>query len=199
MRAYRYPSQRHRRKHGPQGYASPTQFGDWLRDEFVIRCVYCLEREQWVNRTGHFHGDHFLPVALRPDLKLAYDNLVYACHACNARKRAQVIPDPLQVFLRKAVTVRPDGMITTKTREARSLVEILQLNSREYRTHRRLMIRILRLAARCDPSLFAELMGFPDDVPDLASLAPPGGNTKPAGVEESHYALRRQRKLPDTY
>ena len=199
MRAYRYPSQRHRRKHGPQGYSSPTQFGEWLRDEFVFRCVYCLEREQWVNRTGHFHGEHFLPVALRPDLKLVYDNLVYACHACNARKRAQVIPDPLQVFLRSTVTVRPDGMIVARTREARSLVEILQLNSREYRKHRRLMIRILRLAARCDPSLCAELMGFPEELPNLASLAPPDGNTRPAGVDKSYHAMRSQGKLPETY
>ena len=95
--------------------------------------------------------------------------------------------------------VRPDGVIVTRTREAKVLVEILQLNSREYRTHRRLMIRILRLAARCDPSLYAELMAFPEDLPDLAALQPPGGNTRQAGVNKSYHALRQHGKLPTTY
>jgi hypothetical protein len=57
----RYPSQPHRRKHGPRGYGNAIEFRGWLRDEFSFSCVYCLEREQWVNRIGHFHGDHFRP------------------------------------------------------------------------------------------------------------------------------------------
>ena len=95
MTAYRYPGRRHRRKHGPRDYANPEQFRPWLRDEFQFRCVYCLEREQWVNRIGHFDLDHFLPVSLHPLQSLEYDDLLYACHACNARKRSLATPDPL--------------------------------------------------------------------------------------------------------
>ena len=46
MPAYRYPNQTHRRKHGPQGYRAAAEYREWLRDEFLFRCVYCLERER---------------------------------------------------------------------------------------------------------------------------------------------------------
>ena len=58
--SYRYPSRPHLRKHGPRGYRTAVDFRPWLRDEFLFRCVYCLERE--------------------------YDNLLYVCQACNLRK-----------------------------------------------------------------------------------------------------------------
>jgi len=90
MDAFRYPSRSHRRKHGPRGYQNTVEYRPWLRDEFTFRCVFCLEREQWVNRIGHFHGEHFLPVVERPDLALEYDNLLYVCQACNFRKGRQV-------------------------------------------------------------------------------------------------------------
>jgi len=77
----RYPSRPHRRKHGPRGYRSAIEFRPWLRDEFTFCCVYCLEREQWVNRIGHFHGDHFRPVVDNPGLALEYDNLICSTFA----------------------------------------------------------------------------------------------------------------------
>jgi hypothetical protein len=42
-------------------------------------------------------------------------------------------------------------------------------------------------------------MGYPVDLPDLSSLRPPAGNSRPEGVVQS-YATRRERgKLPDIY
>src|SRR5205814_9068910 len=38
------------------------------RDEFTFRCVYCLLREQWGLVRGTFAIDHFLPVAIHPEL-----------------------------------------------------------------------------------------------------------------------------------
>ena len=197
--AFEYPAHSHRRRHGPQGYASAIQYRDWLRDEFDFRCVYCLEREQWVHRTGHFHTEHFQPVAQRPDLTVEYDNLVYACHVCNALKRDQIVPDPLRVLLNDAVSVQANGTLTADTKEAAKLLEMLQLNSPESRRRRRLILRVIRLAKEHDPALLQELLGFPDNLPDLSRLHPPGGNRRPTGVTRSHFAKTSRGTLPTTY
>jgi hypothetical protein len=199
MPAYRYPPRPHRRKHGPQGYRNVAEFRPWLRDEFAFRCVYCLEREQWVNTIGHFHGEHFLPVAARPDLELVYDNLLYACHACNSLKGRLQVPDPSQGLRSTTVTVARDGSIRGRTQEAKRVIDLLQLNDPSYLRRRRLILRIVELAAKHDRMLYRELMGFPDDLPDLSRLHPPAGNSRPAGVAKSYHALRQRDKLPATY
>ena len=50
-----------------------------------------------------------------------------------------------------------------------------------------------------DSDLYRRLMGFPDDLPDLARLRPPGGNTRPEGVQSSHFARKKTGVLPQTY
>ena len=57
------------------------------------------------------------------------------------------------------------------------------------------MPRLLDLKARYpdDPdidALFRDAFGYPDDLPDLAALRPPGGNARPGGVAASAFALR---------
>ncbi len=42
-------------------------------------------------------------------------------------------------------------------------------------------------------------LGFPDDLPNLASLRPPGGNTRPEGIAASSFECRRRGELPDVY
>jgi hypothetical protein len=42
-------------------------------------------------------------------------------------------------------------------------------------------------------------MGFPEDLPDLESLRPPGGNTRLKGVAESYAAKQKEGMLPETY
>lgn len=199
MPAYRYPHRIHRRKHGPQGYRTPVDYREWLRDEFLFRCVYCLEREQWGNRLGYFHVEHFAPAAQHPDQRLSYDNLLYSCGACNLTKGPRVVPDPLKVFTRDTVVVRQNGSILGRTRAAKRLIELLRLDSECYRQRRRMILRILDSAAQADPELHRELLGFPDDLPDLAALKPPGGNTRPDGVKKSCHAQRERKKLPATY
>jgi hypothetical protein len=199
LNAFQYPAHPHRRRHGPQGYASAVQFREWLRDEFAFRCVYCLEREQWVHRTGHFHAEHFQPVALRPDLDLEYDNLVYACHVCNAIKQDRAVPNPLRVLLDGEVNVQPNGTLIARTKEAAKLIDLLHLNSFESRRRRRMVMRVIRLAADHDAALLQDMLGFPDDLPDLSRLHPPQGNRRPTGVKRSHFARRTRQKLPAVY
>jgi hypothetical protein len=41
-------------------------------------------------------------------------------------------------------------------------------------------------------------MAYPDDLPDLRRLRPPGGNSKPEGVNQSAFALRERGALAAT-
>ena len=199
MTSYRYPSRPHRRKHGPRGYRNAVDFRPWLRDEFTFRCVYCLEREQWVNCIGHFHGDHFRSVADHPELELEYDNLLYVCQACNLRKGKQSVANPLDALLSSDVTVSRNGSIQGHTKEAKELIDLLRLDSASYRKRRRMMLEIIAIAAKYNRTLYRELMGFPDDLPDLARLQPPEGNSRPNGVKNSCSAQRERKKLPAIY
>ena len=60
MGPFEYPTEPHRRRHGPRGYAAAESFRPWLRDEFSFRCVYCLRRETWTIRKGEFVIEHFV-------------------------------------------------------------------------------------------------------------------------------------------
>src|ERR1700730_19398778 len=110
MSAFLYPSLPHVRRHSPRGYARVSAYRPWLRDEFAFRCVYFLYREQWGRLKAGFSLDHFLPVSLFPDKEHTYDNLLYACAACNLAKGAALLPDPVKVLLDGAVRVHDDGV-----------------------------------------------------------------------------------------
>ncbi len=199
MTAFRYPFQPHVRRHGPRGYADVESYRPWLRDEFAFRCVYCLFREQWGRVVGTFDIDHFLPVTFHPEQERTYDNLLYACASCNAVKGKRNVPDATAVLLDPGVRVTEDGVIHADTPEAARLIERLGLDSPQSTEFRLLWIGIVALAERFDPSLYRRLMGFPNDLPDLHRLHPPGGNTRPEGVATSSFAKRRDGTLLATY
>ena len=198
MTAYRYPASAHRRRHGPTGYTDPESFRPWLRDEFSFRCVYCLERETWSNLVAAFEIDHFLPVSLHPDKSLDYDNLLYACRACNAVKRQLRVPDPVKVLLSDSVIANGDGRLEVKTRAARGLVDLMDLNRPAYVERRRFVLRMVQTAETHDRLLYRMLLGFPDDLPDLTRLRP-ATNVKPKGIGQSFHAQRQRGVLPDAY
>jgi len=196
---FEYPPTPHNRRHGPVGYADYASYRPWLRDEFAFRCVFCLRREVWGQIYAEFAIDHCEPVVNRPDLVNDYDNLLYACAACNTRKSEQFIADPLTELLANAVTIRSDGRIEVHTRQARQLVRVLQLDLPELTEFRAMWISIVHLAERFDPDLYGRLLGYPKELPDLASLKPPGGNTRPDGIEHSYYRQREIGELPELY
>jgi hypothetical protein len=199
MSAFLYPGAPHIRRHGPCGYVDVESYRPWLRDEFTFRCVYCLYREQWGRVKAGFSLDHFLPLSVHPEHQRRYDNLLYACAACNRSKGAALLPDPTQVLLDGAVRVHEDGSIQGMTREARRIIRLLGLDGREETEARLLWIGIIALAQRSDPALYQRLMGFPEDLPDLRRLRPPGGNARPAGVARCFHAQKRAGTLPATY
>lgn len=193
-----YPPAPHVRRHGPQRYANSASYRPWLRDEFSFRCVYCLLREKW-GRPGSFGIDHFLAIALYPGRSKDYDNLLYACSTCNATKADRVLPDPTSVLTSVAVDVEADGTIHADDPKAAHLIELLGLDSPQSSELRLLWIGIIALAAKHDPELDAKLMGFPDDLPNLARLHPPGGNSRPKGIEQSYFVKKQNAILPEVY
>lgn len=199
MSPFEYPPSRAERRHGPRGYSSYARFLPWLRDEHEFRCTYCLSREQWVVRLGGFVIDHFVPAAFDPQAVAEYDNLLYACTACNVAKGIQVVPDPTKVLAAGMASVQEDGRIEGHTRDAQVLIDAIGLNDPEYVRFRRNWIAILRLAQINDPELYGELMRYPDDLPDLSRLRPPEGNTRPEGIGESCFARRERGELAETY
>ena len=198
MNAFAYPATTHERRHGPQGYASHASFRPWLRDEFSFRCVFCLRREQW-DRCISIEVDHYRSAAANPNLRLDYDNLLYVCARCNASKGAQSVPDPLATLLSGAVSIDAEGRLHAANLEARQLVRALRLDSVEFVHFRRMWLELIALAEQFDPRLYRQLLGYPDELPDLTVLRPPGGNSRPDGIRESALSRRIRGELPGMY
>jgi len=97
------------------------------------------------------------------------------------------------------VWVNEDGTIEGRTRQARRLIRVLGLDDREYTEFRLVWLEIVGLAAREDPELYRKLMGFPNDLPNVARLHPPGGNSRPEGIEQSYFVQKQKAILPETY
>jgi hypothetical protein len=199
MNPFAYPAVPHVRRHGPLGYASYESYRERLRDEFCFRCVYCLNREQWVIAKGAFAIDHFVPTSVDPTRISDYDNLLYTCVACNLSRGSQLIPNPLEHLLSSRVTAQANGLLIARTPEANEIIEAVHLNDREYVIRRGQMIALLTELERSRPDLHRVWLGFPEDLPDLERLRPPGGNKRPAGIEQSYRMRRDRNELPTCY
>jgi hypothetical protein len=199
MTGFDYPTIAHSRRHGPGGYSSYESYREWLRDEFLFRCVFCLHREQWYNRGGSFHIDHFVPVSVDDKGTCEYDNLLYVCAACNEAKKAVIgLPDPCQVPLAECLRIVESGQVEALNSVGEKLRQTLLLNSKRNVSYRSRLIRILDALSKSDPALYAEMMGFPDDLPDLRKKKA-SSNTRPAGVLNCFFVLRENRLLSATY
>jgi len=196
--AFTYRAATAKRRHGPAGYADYESYRPWLRDEFGFRCVYCLLRERWGRCTGEFDLDHFIPQAADASRSRDYDNLLYSCHSCNAKKGSLPLSDVERTLTNASVRVGLDGRLIGLTLAAERLIEIMTLNSLRWVQWRLSWMRIIELAAEHDPELYHQLMGFPDDLPDLSVLKPPS-NSRPEGIDGSYNALRQRGELPETY
>ncbi len=149
--------------------------------------------------SGEFDLDHFVPQTLSPERAAEYDNLLYCCRLCNGARRAHLVPNPMVALTSEHVFVHADGEMEGLTSDARKLIQIIDLNEEAYCRWRRMWIRIIELAARYDPLLYEQLMGFPEDLPDLSRLRPPEGNTRPEGVAHSYFEQRKRGTLAQLY
>ena len=196
---FEYPKEPHARRHGPAGYSDYESYRDWLRDEFLFRCVYCLHREKWYGRGGTFHLDHHVPVASDLGGMCEYTNLLYACAACNESKNAILgVPDPCQVAFGECLRVELDGHVVSLNQHGEKLRLTLLLDSRKNVDYRSRMMRNLSALRSDHPDHYQEMMGFPDELPDLRKKQPPS-NTRPQGALGCFFALREKGQLPQTY
>lgn len=199
MVGFEYPVQPHERRHGPVGYRDYGSYRDWLRDEFIFRCVYCLHREQWYSRSGTFHIDHFVPVSTDPTGTLRYTNLAYACTTCNEAKADILgLPDPCSVPFGECIEIVADGRAIAKNAAGQKVCDVLRLNSTGNLESRARWMRVLETLRLKEPALYQEYMGFPNDLPDLKSKRVPQ-NDRPGGVANCYFALRERGELPSTY
>lgn len=203
---FAYPSTPHTRRHGPCGYKNPQDYKPFLRDDFTFRCIYCLERETWYpSRAASFSVDHFEPKVLSPARQRDYDNLVYACSRCNSIKRdIEILLDPTLVALSDHLRVREDGQIEGLTPEGKKLIDLLDLAYEPAVEVRKETLLLLRIKHEHpdDPiihALFLKRFQYPTDMPDLTKMKPPGGNSRPDGVTNSHHARQLRGELPEVY
>jgi hypothetical protein len=200
-----YPSGPHVRRHGPQGYADDKYYKPWLRDDFSFRCVYCLCRETWYpDGEAHFSIEHTRPRSAGAAPGSTYDNLVYACCVCNAYKRdfADVL-DLSQVAVAGHLEALPDGPLRAFSPQGEALIQVCALNRPTLVAFRRDLHHLLALLASGSgvtaDRLRRRYFGYPEVLPDLAALRPPGGNTRPDGVGTSCFERSRRGELADTY
>jgi hypothetical protein len=198
MQGFEYPT-KHERRHGPDGYDSYESYRDWLRDEFMFRCVYCLLRERWVGREAIFNIDHFVPVVQDPGGRLVFSNLVYACARCNNLKRGLLgVPDPCGVAFNECVSVQNDGGVIAHNDIGKALIKKLRLDSDHNVKLRFRWMRMFRTLQLYDPDLFREWMAFPDDLPDLRTRNSPS-NSRPESVLDCFFVRRESERLPEMY
>jgi hypothetical protein len=133
-------------------------------------------------------------------LEADYDNLLYACASCNFAKGARALPDPLTALTAALVRVEEDGTIhAIDNSEVARLIDLLGLDCPDYNAFRKLWIDIVALARWENPDLYQRVMGYPESLPNLRRCKPPGGNSRPAGVEQSAFARRKRGELPPRY
>jgi hypothetical protein len=201
IQGFEYPTEPHRRRHGPVGYTNYESYRPWLRDEFLYRCVYCLLREKWNSDDVAFNIDHFLPVAVAPDLSCEYTNLLYACSRCNRAKSDIVgIADPCKVAYGDCLAVRKTGMIETLYKQGIKIADSLALNMESRVDARYRWIRLLEGLRALMPNYYLEYMGFPTVLDDLRPprLRPPSNNI-PDSVNNCFFVQREERRIASTY
>jgi hypothetical protein len=202
---FAYPAEAHQRRHGPAGYTDYQAYKPWLRDEFTFRCVYCLFREMWYpDRQASFSVDHIEPQVSAPDRIGDYANMVYACTACNSAKQEDKVLDPTVTPLGQHLRAHADGSIEALTVEGQDLIDQLGLADESLALVRRYYLDIIALKREHpkDPRvhrLFMQSFGYPDDLPDLTKLRPPGGNLRKGSASTCFHRRRAESTLPAYY
>ena len=205
---FAYPTTFHFPTHGPAGYSDYRAYKPWLRDDFAFRCVYCLTRERWdASPSGHasFGADHVEAQSTAPTLITNYRNLVYACNSCNSAKRNRRLGiDPRTDAMARLLGVDAEGIVHALAPQAELMIEVFDLNEPGRISLRLEKLAILR-SKQSHPDdanidhLFRRAFGYPDDLPDLSALRPPGGNAVTGSELLSHYARRVNGELGDVY
>lgn len=192
------------RLHGPSGYSDYQPYKDWLRDEFSFRCIYCLTRERWERDPRSAFGvDHIVPRSVDSSLVARYDNLVYSCNTCNSARQDSLLPIDLNTDqIGGHVRLNAMGVYAAVTPQGESLIDLLNLNLQPLvQARRRVLFAYKRVigAAPGVQDVDFDLFNYPLDLPDLGSLRPPNGNSRPSGIIACAFNRRAIGALPEFY
>ena len=198
---FAYPGEAHERRHGPRGYLDDEHYKPWLRDEFTFRCLYCGCREVWFpDGDRNFSVEHVRPKSLAGEGLTDYDTLVYTCCQCNAARGAILLPLDPTAGLSSHLVVSPDGSIRALTPAGEDFIRVCRLDRPNLTAFRRLILDLFTfLQGRRDreaDELRRRYLALPTNLPNLAALKPPGGNTRPEGIDRSAFARRGQGSYP---
>jgi hypothetical protein len=146
-----------------------TALRDLVRQRYTFRCGYCGITEQ---ETGaRLTIDHYHPIAHGGTDD--FDNLVYACHACNEFKgdwwhpgTTQRILHPLQDDLAQHYVEQENGTLHPLTAEGIFHIDQLQLNRPPLVAHRVQRRREEQLAQR-EADVVARFQGMEEQVRHL--------------------------------
>jgi hypothetical protein len=110
------------------------------------------------------------------------------------------IPDPCEQPYAAHLEVLADGAIRGLSLVGLDLIKICQLDRPKLTEYRRRMISLSRALASRQIDEAVELrlkyFGYPDNLPRLSTLRPPNGNSRLAGIADSHYERRKRGELP---
>ena len=155
---FTYPVKKHIRSEIPPNYSDYRQYRKHLKLEFGGRCVYCRKSDHNQD-PGSFHVEHYQPKNKFPALANRYDNLFYACAACNRfksdfwsdNKATQVLNPCDDVMSHHLVFICES--VSKRSARGQFNIELLRLNndnSIQYRKHinetaKLLVILVLKL------------------------------------------------------
>jgi hypothetical protein len=97
-----------------------------------------------------------------------------------------------------------DGVLIGITPDGLDLIDLLHLNDDPALVVRRHYLDIFdlknKLPADSDvEALIVRVFGFPDDMPDLRTKRPPGGNQRRGSEQSCYFALKERGELPAVY
>ena len=111
---------------------------------------------------------------------------------------------PQAAALGSHVRVHSDGTTEALTREGQAFIELFGLDSpgrNGLRLHKLVILRSKQ--THSDDAdidhIFRRAFGYPDDLPDLSVLRPPGGNAVAGSESRSHFARRSRGELDAIY
>lgn len=196
---FSYPKNAHERRHGPEGYVRYNQYKDWLRDDFLFRCVYCLCRERWYpNGDEGFSVEHILPKSSHPELENVYENLVYACTRCNIARGMKPIPDPCLAPFELAVQM--DGsVISACGATGEKTIDVCNLNEPTLVAFRKHVIESINDAREFGRTERLDYwLGYPLNMPNLTRKTK-CVNKMTGSAETCYFMLHEQGKLHRHY
>ncbi len=157
MNPFLYPKAKHRRRLKPPAYTSYQSFKKVLRVEFNGQCVYCCMPDG-PKTPAAFGVDHYKPKG-KPEfarLSTLYENLFYACNACNSRKgkhwptdeqwdRGEFIPNPCDHIMFEHLRYHV-AKVELRSVAGKHADKILMLNDNETVKYREFIIDAIYLA-----------------------------------------------------